>query len=134
MQKLERLRPRLSRLWWPTLVLALCSAVHGFFIGKQLEPDITATLYIGLGIALFFFWLLPTLAYLGTFTDVFETQLVARKGIFGVKRAVAFADIESISGSVSKGVVINVKVEKPLVLKGYPKPKAIAADLIALAK
>mgnify|MGYP000732920593 FL=1 len=46
----------------------------------------------------------------------------------------AFADIESISGSVSKGVVINVKVEKPLVLKGYPKPKAIAADLIALAK
>jgi membrane protein YdbS with pleckstrin-like domain len=134
MQKLQRLRPRLSRLWLPTLVLALCAAVHGFFIGKQLEPDFSATLYIALGLAMFFFWLLPTLAYLGTFVDLFEDQLVARKGIFGVKRAVPFVDIESISGSVSKGVVINVKVEKPLVLKGYPKPKAIAADLIALAK
>lgn len=118
----------------PTLVLAICATVQGFFFGKQLEPDFSATLYIGLSLALFFFWLLPTLAYLGTFVDVFETQLIARKGVFGVKRAVPFADIESIAGSVSKGVVIKVKVEKPLVLKGYPKPKAIAADLIALAK
>jgi hypothetical protein len=134
MQKIERLRPRLTRLWLPTAVLAICSAAYGFFAGKELDANFSATLYIGIGIALFFLWLLPSLAYLGTFLDVYEGQLVARKGLFGLKRAVAFADIESISGSVSKGVVINVKVEQPLVIKGYAKPKALAARLIALAK
>ena len=134
MRKIERLRPRLARLWWPTLVLAACSAGYGFFVGKELDPNFATTLYFGLGVATFFLWLLPSLAYLGTWLDVYEGQLVARKGIFGVKRVVLFVDIEDIAGSVSKGVVINVKVEKPVVLKGYPKPKAIAANLIALAK
>jgi hypothetical protein len=134
MQKIERLRPRLARLWLPTVVLALCSVAYGFFAGKELDVNFSATLYAGIGVVLFFLWLLPSLAYLGTFLDVFEGQLVARKGLFGLKRAVAFADIESISGSVSKGVVINVKVEQPIALKGYPKPKALATKLIALAK
>jgi hypothetical protein len=134
MQKIERLRPRLARLWLPTIVLAGCSAVFGFFVGKQLDGLLDQLLYPALGVALFFFWLLPNLAYLGTFVDVFDNQLVARRGLFGAKRTVKFAEIESISGSVGKGVVINIKVEEPLVLKGYPKPKAIAAELIALAK
>jgi hypothetical protein len=134
MQKIERLRPRLTRLWWPTLALTACSAVFGFFVGKQLDGLLGQLLYPGLGAALFLFWLLPTLAYLGTFVDVYDSQLVARRGLFGAKRTVKFSEIESISGSVGKGVVINIRVEEPLVLKGYPKPKAIAAELIALAK
>ena len=134
MQKIERLRPRLTRLWWPTLALTACSAVFGFFVGKQLDGLLGQLLYPGLGAALFLFWLLPTLAYLGTFVDVYDSQLVARRGLFGAKRTVKFGEVESISGSVGKGVVINIKVEEPLVLKGYPKPKAIAAELIALAK
>jgi hypothetical protein len=134
MQKIERLRPRLTRLWWPTLALTACSAVFGFFVGKQLDGLLGQLLYPGLGAALFLFWLLPTLAYLGTFVDIYDSQLVARRGLFGAKRTVRFGEIESISGSVGKGVVINIKVEEPLVLKGYPKPKAIAAELIALAK
>ncbi len=134
MQKIERLRPRLVRLWWPTLLLGISSAVYGFFVGKQLDPNFATTLYLGLVVALFFLWLLPTLSYLGTFLDIYEDQLVARKGVFGIKRVVAFNHIEDIAGSVARGLVINVKVEKPLVLKGYPKPKAIAAKLIALAK
>jgi hypothetical protein len=134
MQKIERLRPRLTRLWLPTLALTACSAVFGFFVGKQLDGLLGQLLYPGLGAALFLFWLLPTLAYLGTFVDVYDGQLVARRGLFGAKRTVKFGEIESISGSVGKGVVINIKVEEPLVLKGYPKPKAIAAELIALAK
>jgi hypothetical protein len=134
MQKIERLRPRLTRLWWPTLALTACSAVFGFFVGKQPDGLLGQLLYPGLGAALFLFWLLPTLAYLGTFVDIYDSQLVARRGLFGAKRTVKFAEIESISGSVGKGVVINIKVEEPLVLKGYPKPKAIAAELIALAK
>lgn len=134
MEKLERLRPRLTRLWPPTLVLVGCSAVFGFFVGKQLDGLLGQLLYPGLGVVLFLFWLLPNLAYLGTFADVFDGQIVARRGLFGAKRTVKYAEIESISGSISKGVVINVKVEEPLVLKGYPKPKAIAAELIALAK
>jgi hypothetical protein len=134
MQKIERLRPRLTRLWWPTLALTACSAVFGFFVGKQLDGLLGQLLYPGLGAALFLFWLLPTLAYLGTFVDVYDSQLVARRGLFGAKRTVKFGEVESISGSVGKGVVVNIKVEEPLVLKGYPKPKAIAAELIALAK
>ena len=115
-------------------MLAGCSAVFGFFVGKQLDGLLQQFLYPGLGVILFFFWLLPNLAYLGTFVDVYDSQLVARRGLFGAKRTVKFSEIESISGSVGKGVVINIKVEEPLVLKGYPKPKAIAAELIALAK
>ena len=134
MQKIERLRPRLARLWWPTLVLGLCSAAYGFFAGKELEPSFAETLYLGLGVALLFLWLLPTLSYLGTWLDLYENQLVSRSGVFGVRRVVSFGDIEDISGSVTKGVVINIKVEKPLVLKGYSKPKAVAARLVALAK
>lgn len=116
------------------MLLGISSAVYGFFVGKQLDPNFATTLYLGLVVALFFLWLLPTLSYLGTFLDIYEDQLVARKGVFGIKRVVAFNHIEDIAGSVARGLVINVKVEKPLVLKGYPKPKAIAAKLIALAK
>ena len=134
MQKIERIRPRLVRLWWPTLALASCSAAYGFFVGKELDPSFAEALYLGIGIAIFFLWLLPSLAYLGTWLDVYETQFVARKGAFGVRRVVPFGDIEEITGSVTKGVVISIKLEKPLVFKGLPKPKAIAAQLIALAK
>lgn len=134
MQRLERLRPRLTRLWLPTLVLAACSATYGFYFGKELETDFASSLYIGLGVTIFLLWLMPSLAYLGTYLDLYDNQLVARRGLFGAKRTVLFADIESIAGGVGKGVVINVKVEAPLVLKGYPKPKATAAKLIALAK
>jgi hypothetical protein len=134
MQKIERFRPRLTRLWFPTIVLAGCSAVFGFFVGKELDGILDQLLYPGLGVVLFLFWLLPNLAYLGTFVDFFDGQLVARRGLFGAKRVIPFADIEDISASRTKGIVVNVKLQEPLHLKGYPKPKAIATQLIALAK
>lgn len=104
----------------PTLFLAAVSATYGFYIGKELEPGFASSLYTGLGISLLFFWLFPSLSYLGTYLDIYQDRLVTRKGIFGTKRVIEVTEFKDISLSA--------------LLKGYPKPKALAAELLLLAK
>lgn len=125
----------MARLWWSFLALAALGAVYGFFFGKQLEPDFSALLHAGLGVAVVAFWLIPSLRYLGTFVDVFDEQLVTRNGIFGMKtRTILSSEIEGVSVSAIRGVTIKVRDQEPLSLKGYAKPKEIAATIGALAK
>lgn len=106
------------RLWLPSLVLAACSATYGFYAGRELDPQFATTLYAGLGVTIFLLWVLPSLSYLGTFIDIYETKLVVRKGIFGPKRTIEFAETKEFGD----------------VIKGYPKRKALAAELALLAK
>lgn len=134
MQRIDRLRPRLVVLWWPTLILAGCCAVYGFFIGRQLDPSFEQLLYGSLGAALFILWLLPTLSYAGSFADIYQDRLIIRRGLFGKKRTVLFVDVLEITGGALRGVVLTVRDQENAVLKRYPKPKAIAAQLDALAK
>ena len=123
------------RLWWSFLALAAVGAVYGFFFGKQLEPDFSALLHAGLGVAAVALWLIPSLRYLGTFVDVFDEQLVTRYGIFGMKtRTILASEIEGVSVSAIRGVTIKVRDQESLSLKGYAKPKEIAAAIGALAK
>lgn len=123
------------RLWWSFLALAVVGAVYGFFFGKQLEPDFSALLHAGLGVAAVALWLIPSLRYLGTFVDVFDEQLVTRNGIFGMKtRTILASEIEGVSVSAIRGVTIKVRDQESLSLKGYSKPKEIAAAIGALAK
>ena len=125
----------MARLWWSFLALAAVGAVYGFFFGKQLEPDFSALLHAGLGVAVVAFWLIPSLRYLGTFVDVFDERLVTRNGIFGMKtRTILSSEIEGVSVSTIRGVTIKVRDQEPLSLKGYAKPKEIAATIGALAK
>lgn len=125
----------MMRLWWSFLALAAVGAVYGFFFGKQLEPDFSAILHAGLGVAFVTLWLIPSLRYLGTFVDVFEDQIVTRNGIFGMKtRTILTSEIEGVSVSALKGVTVKVRDQEPLSLKGYAKPKEIAATIGALAK
>lgn len=123
------------RLWWSFLALAAVGAVYGFFFGKQLEPDFSALLHAGLGVAVVALWLIPSLRYLGTFVDVFDEQLVTRNGIFGMKtRTILASEIEGVSVSAIRGVTIKVRDQESLSLKGYAKPKEIATAIGALAK
>ena len=134
MQRIDRLRPRLVVLWWPTLILAGCCAVYGFFVGRQLDPSFEQLLYGSLGAILFLLWFIPSLSYAGTFADIYKDRLIIRRGLFGKKRTVLFADVLEISGGAVRGVVLAVRDQENAVLKRYPKPKAIAAQLNALAK
>lgn len=118
MQKIKRLRPRMLRLWLPNLVLAACSATWAFYAGRELDPQFAIELYVGLSITLFLLWVLPTLSYLGSFIDLYDTKLVVRKGIFGPKRVLEFSETKDFGD----------------VIKGYPSRKALAAELSALAK
>lgn len=119
----------------PTLVLFLASAILTFFGDKQLLEWETTSLYVGAGLALFLFWLLPTLAYLGTFVDVTSLGIRSRAGIFGGKtREVSFTDVTEVAYSRTRGVVIRLRDQEDLDLRGLSTPKAVANELSRLAK
>jgi len=133
--RLYRLRPRLTRLWLPTMVLFVASAILTFFGDKQLLEWETNAMYIGVALGLALFWLIPSLKYLGTFVDVTSLGIRARRGIFGGKtREVSFTDIEEVVYSRTRGVVVRVRDQEDLDIRGLSTPKAVADELSRLAK
>ena len=133
--RLYRLRPRLSRLTLPTGVLFAVSAILAFFGDKQLLEWETNAMYIGCTLSLLLFWLIPTLKYLGTYVDVTNLGVRARRGIFGTKsREVSFTDVLEVVYSRTRGVVLRISEAEDFDLKGLSTPKAVADELSRLAK
>jgi hypothetical protein len=134
MQHIQRLRLRLTRVALPTIVLGVASACYGFTVGRELDAQTAQLLFIGILIALFFLWLLPSLAYLGTYVDVYNDRIVLRAGLFGKRREIMRAEIREVTASAIRGVVITLNDDEVLHLKGYPKPRAIAELVSGTAK
>ena len=133
--RLARLRPRLTRVAWPTVALFAVSAGLGFLGGRELDASTALAVQLIAGLLLFLLWLLPTLSYLGTFVDVTTLSVRARRGILGLKsREVSISAITEVVYSRRLGVVLKVLDQEDFALKGLSKPKAVAEELSRLAK
>ena len=135
MTHFARLRPRLTRLSVSFICLALICAAVSFFSVYQLNDWQFYTLWITAGVAAFFAWLLPSIAFSATFIDVTSDGLLIARGLGSKRRTkLAWDEIASISYSPVRGILIRGKDESEHRLRGYANQKAIAAELQALLR
>ena len=135
MTHFARLRPRLSRLSVSFVCLALISAAVSFFSVYELNDWQFYTLWITAGVAAFFSWLLPALAFSGRFVDVTSKGVLISRGLGAKNRTeLSWDEIASISYSPVRGILITGKDESEQYVRGYPSQKAIAAELQALLR
>ena len=135
MSHLVRLRPRLTALTLPLILLAATSFVVSFFSVFELSEWAFYTLWITAGILVLFVWLLPAAKFASTFIDVKTEGLYISTG-FGSSRRhkLLWAEITSITSSPMRGIKISTTSEEEFVLRGYAQQKAIVAELNSLHK
>ena len=135
MTHFARLRPRLSRLTIPLISLALTSAATSFFSVYELDVWAFYTLWVCAAVGALLAWVLPSLKFLATFVDVNSAGVLVSNG-FGSSRRVeiSWSEISSVNASAMRGIVISLKDETELVLRGYANQKAIVAELQRLLK
>lgn len=117
-------------LWLAQTTLFVVVFGLSFLSGRVLDEWILITVNSVAGLLLALFWLLPTLRYLATFVDVTTTRVILRGGLFSkVQREISTSQITGVEYSRSRGIVILVGDESPLILTRMPKPKALAEEL-----
>lgn len=123
-------------LWLAQLVLFAVVFGLSFMSGRVLEDWLAITINAAAGVLIAFFWLLPSIRYATTFVDITSTRIISRGGLFArVRRELSWSQVTGIEYSRTKGIVILVGEEPPLILTRMPRAKALAEELRAtLAK
>jgi membrane protein YdbS with pleckstrin-like domain len=133
-QRIARIRPRGSKLFFPSnLLFAACFAL-AFFGGRLAEQWQYTVLYIVAGSVVFFFWFIPLLRFMSTFLDVTTTRVLYRSGLLGQKRReVSLTQIKDVHLTKGRSISIVVEGQEPLVIAGIPKHKMVAVEIDRLA-
>lgn len=135
MTNIARLRPRLTRLTLPLVWLALISAATSFLSVYDLPDWQRYAIWAAAAVLAIILWLIPSLKFSGTFVDVKSSGLLICTGLGSSRRReLRWAEIASISYSPMRGILIAVKDEPELILRGYSNQKAIVAELQLLLK
>lgn len=135
MTHFARIRPRLTRLTFPLIALAVISGVTSFLSVYEMSDWLKYTLWVSAAVAAVILWLVPALKFAGTFVDVKSSGLTISSGFGSARRReLTWAEIASISYSPMRGIVIAVKEESELILRGYSNQKAIVAELQTLLR
>jgi hypothetical protein len=133
-----RLKPRASRLFLPTVSLALVSFALAF-VADQFSPlDYEIALMAG-ALVVVLFWVFPMLSYLGSYLELTNQRIIYRSGFLGFrKRKLQLSELSSIElqkdGLGAKAISILSVDGHELVIRGYARPKYLAAEIEALAK
>ena len=135
MSTFARLRPRLARLTLPLVWLTLISAATSFLSVYDLTDWQRYAIWAAAAVLAIILWLVPSLKFSGTFVDVKSSGMLIRTGLGSSRRReLSWAEIASISYSPMRGILIAVKDEPELILRGYSNQKAIVAELQLLLK
>ena len=133
MNHFARLRPRLSRLTFPLIWLALISGVTSFFSVYEMSDWLRYTIWATAAVAALILWLIPSLKFSSTFIDVKSSGLFVSRGFGASKRSeIAWTEIAAINQSTMRGIVITTKDDTEHSLRGYANQKAIVAEMVAL--
>lgn len=133
-QRIARIRPRGSKLFFPNLFLFGACFALAFFGGRLAEQWQYTVLYIVCGSAVFFFWFIPLLRFMSTFLDVTTTRVLYRSGLLGQKRReVSLTQIKDVQLTKGRTISIVIDGQEPLVIAGIPKHKMIAVEIDRLA-
>jgi uncharacterized membrane protein YdbT with pleckstrin-like domain len=133
-QRIARIRPRGSKLFFPNLVLFVVCFVAAFFSGRLTEQWQNILLWTACGLVVFLFWFLPILRYASTFLEVTTTRVLYRSGLLGQKRQeVSLTKIKDVQLTKSRSISIVIDGQEPLVITGIPKHKMVAVEIDRLA-
>jgi hypothetical protein len=134
-----RLKPKASRLWLPTIFLALVSFALAFVADQFSPADYEIALMAGALIAMLF-WAFPMLSYLGSNLELTDQRIIYRSGFLGFrKRQLPLSELSSLEiqkpGRLGGQEISILSVDgSELVIRGYAKAKYLAAEIEALAK
>lgn len=133
-QRIARIRPRGSKLFFPSVVLFAACFALAFFSGRLSEQWQYSVLYIVAGSVTFFFWFIPLLRFMSTFLEVTTTRVLYRSGLLGQKRReVSLTQIKDVQLTKGRTISIVVDGQEPLVIAGIPKHKMVAVEIDRLA-
>jgi hypothetical protein len=134
-----KLKPRASRMFLPTLVLAGVCFGLAFFADVLSDIDYYYALILG-GVIVGVFWLVPLLSFALVYLKLTNQRLIYRFGFLGLrKRQLRLADLSSIeiqkSGALAGKVISILSVDgTEFRVEGYARTKLLAAEIEALAK
>ena len=134
-----RIRPKASRLLWPTLILTVLVFALTFF-APQIPVDFRDVIYIAALTVAVLFWAIPVLNHVFGYLELTNRRLILRSGFLGLrKRQVAMTDISSIEiqkAGAFGGKVISLWLsdESELLISGYARCKLIASEIERVAK
>ena len=134
-----RLKPRASKLFLPTVSLALVSFALAFVADQFSPPDYEIALMAGTLVAILF-WAVPLLNYLGSYLELTSERIIHRFGFLGFrKRQLPLQELSSLElqkpGRLGGPEISILSVDgSELVIRGYAKAKYLAAEIEALAK
>ena len=134
-----KLKPRASRMFLPTLVLAGVCFGLAFFADVLSDIDYYYALILG-GVIVGVFWLVPLLSFALVYLKLTNQRLIYRFGFLGLrKRQLRLADLSSIeiqkSGPLAGKVISIFSVDgTEFRVEGYARTKLLAAEIEALAK
>lgn len=132
-QRLARLRPRASKLFFPTAALFLAVFLLSFFDGRLKEQWQNIALWVITGAIALILWLIPLLRYLSSYTEITNVRVFSRSGLMGQHRDEArLSQINKVELTRGRTITLHVNGEEPLVLIGVPRPKMVAAEIEAL--
>lgn len=133
-QRIARIRPRGSKLFFPSVALFAACFALAFFGGRLAEQWQYNLLYIVAGSVTFFFWFIPLLRFMSTFLEVTTTRVLYRSGLLGQKRReVSLTQIKDVQLTKGRSISIVVDGQEPLVITGIPKHKMVAVEIDRLA-
>ena len=133
-QRIARIRPRGSKLFFPSVFLFAACFALAFFSGRLAEQWQYTVLYIVAGSVTFFFWFIPLLRFMSTFLEVTTTRVLYRSGLLGQKRReVSLTQIKDVQLTKGRSISIVVEGREPLVITGIPKHKMVAVEIDRLA-
>lgn len=133
-QRIARIRPRGSKLFFPSVFLFAACFALAFFSGRLTEQWQYTVLYIVAGSVTFFFWFIPLMRFMSTFLEVTTTRVLYRSGLLGQKRReVSLTQIKDVQLTKGRSISIVVDGQEPLVITGIPKHKMVAVEIDRLA-
>lgn len=137
--ELLRLKPKASKMFFPTLLIAGASFGLAFVAEILPESDYNLTIAVSAGVV-FLFWALPLFSYLFSYLQLTNRRLIYRFGFLGLrKRALELSELSSLEiqkSSALGGKVISIFLVDGTEFRvgGYARTKLLAAEIEALAK
>ena len=132
---IARLRARGSRLILPTILLLLASFLASLLTDRFDQAWGNTVVYSICGALAFFGFVVPLIGYLTTWTDITNSRIVQRGGLFGGRyRAVSLADIERVELGANRTISLFIAGSDAMQLSGLPRTRMVAEEISRLVQ
>lgn len=134
-----RLKPKASKLFFPTLILGIVSFALAFVVDQFSPADYNIALIVAAAVVTVF-WLFPLLGYLAASLKLTNERLIYRFGFLGLRRKkLVLSELSSIEiqseGRLGRKIISILSVDgSEIRIGGYARTKLLAAEIEALAK